>query len=99
MLDMFLVRKDSLENVYENEKAVGFKFAVRIADYKGCILSLHNGYYLEVDEVEYPKEICFLHTQIFYNTFIFHAIFRFATYNIIDLGRLDEVIYSYMKLC
>lgn len=57
MFDMFLVRKDSLENVYENGKAVGFKFAVRIADYRGCILSLHNGYYLEVDGVEYPKEI------------------------------------------
>lgn len=57
MFDQYLIRKDSLCNVYENGKAVGFKFAVRIADYRGCFLSLHNGYYINCDGVEYPKEL------------------------------------------
>ena len=57
MFDQFLIRKDSLENVYEDGKAVGFKFAVRIADYRGCFLSLHNGYYIKCDDVEYPREV------------------------------------------
>lgn len=57
MFDNFLIREDSLENVYENGKAVGFKFAVRIADYRGAFLSLHNGYYINCDGVEYPREL------------------------------------------
>lgn len=57
MFDNFLIRKDSLENTYEDGKATGFKFAVRIADYRGCFLSLHNGYYIECDGVEYPREL------------------------------------------
>ena len=58
VFDQYLIRKDSLENVYdENGKAVGFKFAVRIADYRGCFLSLHNGYYIKCDGVEYPREV------------------------------------------
>ena len=57
MFDSFLIRKDSLENFTENGKVAGFKFAVRIADYRGCILSLHNGYYIEVDGEVYPREV------------------------------------------
>ena len=59
MFDSYLIREDSLENVVclESGKVVGFKFAVRIADYRGCILSLHNGYYISVDGVEYPREV------------------------------------------
>ena len=59
MFDSYLIRQDSLENVAcpESGKVVGFKFAVRIADYRGCILSLHNGYYISVDGVEYPREV------------------------------------------
>ena len=57
MFDQFLIRKDSLENVTENGHVTGFKFAVRIADYRGCFLSLHNGYYLIVDGTEYPNEL------------------------------------------
>lgn len=57
MFDSFLIREDSLENVIEDGKVTGFKFAVRIADYRGCILSLHNGYYIRVDGVEYPREL------------------------------------------
>ncbi|MEH7094426.1 C-glycoside deglycosidase beta subunit domain-containing protein [Neobacillus vireti] len=57
MFDNFLIRNDSLENVYKDDRVIGFKFAVRIADYRGCFLSLHNGYYIECDGVEYPKDL------------------------------------------
>lgn len=57
MFDKYLVRKDSLENVVENGEVTGFKFAVKIADYRGCFLSLHNGYYINMDGVEYPREL------------------------------------------
>jgi hypothetical protein len=54
MFDRYLIRNNSLENVIEDNQVVGFKFAVRIADYRGCFLSLHNGYYVDCDGVEYP---------------------------------------------
>jgi len=57
MFDSFLIRDNSLENVVKDGKVVGFRFGVRIADYRGCILSLHNGYYVEVDGVVYPREV------------------------------------------
>ncbi|MCR5678538.1 MAG: DUF6379 domain-containing protein [Agathobacter sp.] len=57
MFDQYLIRKDSLQNVTEDGKVIGFKFAVRIADYRGCFLSLHNGYYINVDGTEYPREL------------------------------------------
>lgn len=57
MFDDFLIRKDSLKNVTRDGKTVGFCFGVRIADYRGCFLSLHNGYYMSVDGVEYPREL------------------------------------------
>ncbi len=58
MLDNYLVRKDSLENVYDDKgNAVGFKFAVRNANYRGVFLSLHNGYYIKMDGVVYPREV------------------------------------------
>lgn len=58
MLDNYLVRKDSLYNVYnENGEAVGFKFAVRNANYRGVFLSLHNGYFIKMDGVVYPREV------------------------------------------
>ena len=56
MFDQFLIRKDSLENTVEDGKVTGFRFAVRIADYRGCFLSLHNGYYIDCDGVVYPRE-------------------------------------------
>ena len=56
MFDNFLIREDSLQNVVQDGKVVGFRLGVRIADYRGCILSLHNGYYLNVDGVVYPRE-------------------------------------------
>lgn len=57
MFDSYLIRKDSLENTVEDGKVTGFKFAVRIADYRGCFLSLHNGYYIECDGIVYPREL------------------------------------------
>lgn len=54
MFDNFLIRPDSLKNDYENGAAVGFSFSVKIADYRGCFLSLHNGYYIECDGTVYP---------------------------------------------
>ncbi len=57
MFDQYLVRRDSLQNVTEDGQVTGFKFAVKIADYRGCFLSLHNGYYIEMDGVEYPREL------------------------------------------
>ena len=56
MFDNFLIREDSLENVKVDGKVVGFRLGVRIADYRGCILSLHNGYYLAVDGEVFPRE-------------------------------------------
>lgn len=58
MFDQFLIRKDSLRNVADcSGKVIGFNFAVRIADYRGCFLSLHNGYYICCDDVEYPRNL------------------------------------------
>jgi hypothetical protein len=54
MLDNFLIREDSLQNFTEDGKVSGFKFSVRLADYRGCFLSLHNGYYIICDGIEYP---------------------------------------------
>lgn len=54
MLD--LVRRDSLQNIIEDGKKVGFKFAVRIGGYRGCYVSLVNGYYINMDGVEYSQD-------------------------------------------
>ena len=57
MFDNFLIVPNSLKNDLDaNGNAVGFQFAVRIADYRGCFLSLHNGYYIDCDGVNYPRE-------------------------------------------
>lgn len=57
MFDDYIIRKDSLKNDYDKDgNAVGFQLAVRIADYRGAYLSLVNGYYLNVDGVEYPQD-------------------------------------------
>ena len=49
MFDNYLIRSDSLKNTYEGDKVTGFSMAVRIANYRGVFLSLHTGYFLEVD--------------------------------------------------
>lgn len=57
MFDGYLIREDSLENDIVDGKIIGFKFAVRIADYRGCFLSLVNGYYVMCDGIEYSREL------------------------------------------
>ncbi len=57
MFDKFLIRPDSLKNDYIDGQAAGFSFGVKIADYRGCFLSLHNGYYIQCDGVEYSREL------------------------------------------
>lgn len=58
MFDNFLIRKDSLENETDKSgKVIGFKFAVRNANYRGVYLSLHNGYYIKVDGIQYKRDV------------------------------------------
>lgn len=58
MFDNFLIRKDSLRNdVGPDGSVVGFQFAARNANYRGVYLSLHNGYYIKVDGVEYKRDV------------------------------------------
>ena len=56
MFDKYLIRKDSLQNVYDSfGNAVGFKIAVRNSNYRGTFVSLHNGYYIVVDGFQYHR--------------------------------------------
>ena len=57
MFDNFLVRADSLRNDVRDGTVTGFQLAVRNANYRGVFLSLHNGYFLEVDGVGYPVAV------------------------------------------
>ena len=56
MFDRYLVRQDSLENVYDAfGRAVGFRFAVRNSNYRGVFASLVNGFYIVLDGEQYPR--------------------------------------------
>ncbi len=57
MYDSYLVVKDTLKNDVTDGKAVGFRFGVRIANYRGNLLSLINGFYVEVDGVVYGRDV------------------------------------------
>ena len=57
MYDLYLVRKDSLENVVKDGEVVGFKLGVRIANYRGEFLSLVHGFYVAVDGVVYGRDV------------------------------------------
>jgi Domain of unknown function (DUF6379) len=57
MFDRFLVVDDGLRNDSVEGEAVGFLLVVRHANYRGVYLSMHNGYYLSVDGVDYPREV------------------------------------------
>ncbi|MCU1481851.1 MAG: hypothetical protein JWQ19_2637 [Subtercola sp.] len=57
MFDNFLIRGDSLRNDVDEGEVTGFSLAVRNANYRGVYLSLHNGYFLEVDGVLYPVAV------------------------------------------
>jgi hypothetical protein len=54
MFDRLLVRADSLANDVQDDEVVGFSFAARNANYRGVFLSLHNGYFVEIDGVSFP---------------------------------------------
>lgn len=56
MFDKYLVRADSLRNVAVGDRVIGYKFAVRNSNYRGVFVSLHNGYYLVVDDELVPRE-------------------------------------------
>ena len=56
MYDSFLVKSDSLQNVVKDGEVVGFKFAVQLANYRGIYLSLVNGFYVNMDGVEYDED-------------------------------------------
>jgi hypothetical protein len=57
MSDRLLIRPDSLSNEEHDGKVIGFTLSVRIANYRGVYLSLHNGYYLSIDGAEYPTSL------------------------------------------
>jgi len=57
VFESFLVRSDSLRNETHDGDVTGFCLTVRIANYRGVYLSLHNGYFLEVDGVDYPRSV------------------------------------------
>lgn len=57
MFDNYLIRSDSLRNEERNGEVVGFSLAVRNANYRGVFVSLHNGYFLEIDDVDYPTSV------------------------------------------
>ncbi len=57
MFDQYIIREGSLKNDYDKDgNAIGFQLAVRIANYRGAYLSLLNGYYVNVDGVEYAQD-------------------------------------------
>ena len=55
MCDSFLVRSDSLKNDVADGKIIGFQFGVRVANYRGVLLSLCSGFLVRADGVEYPE--------------------------------------------
>ena len=57
MFDNYLIRADSLKNEIRDGVIVGFSMAVRHANYRGVYLSLHNGYFIEVDGIDYPVSV------------------------------------------
>ena len=57
MYDSFLIQEGTFQNDYVDGKCVSFKFGVKVADYRGAFVSLVNGYYVEVDGVEYPLDV------------------------------------------
>jgi len=57
MSDRLLIRPDSLSNEEHDGKVIGFTLSVRIANYRGVYLPLHNGYYLSIDGAEYPTSL------------------------------------------
>jgi hypothetical protein len=57
MFESYLVNPDSLRNEVHDGEVLGFCLTVRIANYRGVYLSLHNGYFLEVDGVRFQRDV------------------------------------------
>lgn len=58
MFDNSLIRKDNLKNdVDQSGNITGLQFTARNANYRGVYLSLHNGYYIKVDGVQYKRDV------------------------------------------
>lgn len=57
MFDNLLIMPGSLRNEVRDGEVIGFTLEVRIANYRGVFLSLHNGYFLEIDGVRYPNSV------------------------------------------
>lgn len=57
MFDQVLIRPDSLSNDVREGEVVGFSLGVKIANYRGTFLSMHTGYFIEVDGVSYPTSV------------------------------------------
>ena len=52
----YVIEKGSLKNESKDGRIIGFCFGVRLPGYRGNMLSLVNGYYLNVDGEEYPQD-------------------------------------------
>jgi hypothetical protein len=57
MFDRYLIQPGSLQNEIVAGEKIGFQMTVRMANYRGNYLSLHNGYFIEVDGINYAKEL------------------------------------------
>ena len=56
MNEHWMVKPGSLQNEVIDGETVGFKFDVRICEYRGCFVALIVPYYIEVDGVSYGAE-------------------------------------------
>lgn len=56
MFDKYLICDDSLRNVVEEGKVIGFEVEVRITSYRGLRLSLVEGFDVSVDGESFPRE-------------------------------------------
>ncbi len=57
MYDSYLVVKGTLKNDVVDGEVVGFSFGIRIANYRGNFLSLVHGFYVEVDGIQYKRDV------------------------------------------
>ena len=56
MFDKYLIGENEFRNVVEDGKTTGFQIEVRIAYYRGLILSMVEGFEICVDGREFPRE-------------------------------------------
>jgi hypothetical protein len=56
MFDKYLIGEKGFRNVVEDGKITGFQLEVRIAYYRGLVLSMVEGFEVSVDGREFPRE-------------------------------------------